>query len=171
MTDIPWHKNEKMFRRYEPHIQAFLSRWPQATAFDPAPLSHVTFRCRFRDAVASLLEFNWPTCLDVAVLRDIWPKVELRVVNNEVVVGQRSAQSLSPVGSVGHLSTQTPTDKFALTLDNPEPTIVFAIAILLDRKVMTQPVKLKNIPQDLLQQVADRFDVGISQTPDGYIML
>lgn len=175
MIDVPFHKSEKMFRRYEPHIQAFLSHWPEPSSFDPAPLATITFQCRFRDSVASVLEYNWPTCIDTAYLREVWPKVGLFIKAGLVVVGTRasrgSAAILSPVGAE---VSRRDHDEVAFTIDGQNIDAqkqAVAAALLLQAKLLTKPVKIKNLPRDFMTQLTTQFDVGISELPDGFIML
>src|SRR5690606_32357391 len=69
---VPPHKSEKMFRRYEPHIHTLLNNWPASTCFFPSGFALTTFSCRLRDSINSVLEYNWPTALDLTLLRKIW---------------------------------------------------------------------------------------------------
>lgn len=167
--NVPYHKSEKMFRRYEQHIASVLQHWPEPVSFDAKPLSVTTFSCRFRDAITSVLEYNWPTSLDLERLRALRDEFEVCVVAGMVMVRKKGlGKAMATVGKLDEVLTH---DDFIFTLNNPEPAVLFAAAILVDRKVITRPIKIKNTPRSLLDQVTERFDVGISDDVHGYYVM
>lgn len=178
MNKIPWHKNEKMFRRYEQHIHQMVINYPQPVSFDTTPLAYTTFSCRFRDSVASLLEYHWKTCIDCLRLAEIWPLVELTPINGMAVVRKKGTKELTSVGSVVDVVSKQ--DDFLFEIDGSRlkplvgdgvKQLVKAAVLLLHFQVIGKPVKLKNIPKDMVSEFADQFNVGFSEDSRGFIIM
>ena len=167
----PYHKSERMFRRYEEHIQKVVFDYPKACNFDPSPLSIETFKCRFRDAAASLIEYNWTTSIDISRLVEIrktWAVGESAGL--VIVCPENQLQELKKAGRAVEGNPQG-RDKFAFMLDAPEPPVLLATVILLDQKLLKNPVHVKNINRETLQKLSEKYDIGVSDDATGFIIL
>ena len=168
MTQIPYHKSERMFRRYEEHIFRIVKEFPTAVSFDPHPHSSETFMCRLRDSISSLLEFNWPTPIDVKRLSDIRPQFIIVNEQGMVVAKPKWHKPLSLVGKLDEVKVEL---DFMFELDKPRQEVFFAAVILVANKVINKPIKLKNVPQVWINDALDRYDVGISDSSAGFQIL
>lgn len=119
---------EENFRRYEKAIAHVLANWPTKVTFNPAPFSVETFACRLRDAMKSMIDYEWKsTLVDLEKLKKLRPL--LAVVSEELVVAvqQKKKDAPEPV-SAGkpvkesevvvpeHLVTKEVVDSFACLL-------------------------------------------------------
>lgn len=171
-AQVPFHKSERMFRRYEQHIFQFTIHYPKVIGFDPMPLACTTFSCRLRDAIASVLEYNWPTCLDVARLREIWPLSSVRVgPDGFVYIGPNDVKEAGPLSAAGHQIDVNKKDDFAFDVDNPPLSVLIAFCVLLENKVLKRPVRVRNVARATMTQLSEKFDVGISESLDCFILL
>jgi hypothetical protein len=71
MTDLPSirtiapHLREPIFRTYEPFLTEAVAKWPTETGFAvPRTVAPATFLANFRNAIVSLVNYNWPTTVD-----------------------------------------------------------------------------------------------------------
>ena len=169
--DPPPHKSEKMFRRYEKALQAILTHYPQACSFDPKAigLATSTFSCRLRDAASSLFEYHWTSPVDESKLREIWPYVEITFAAGMVIARQRGAKQLSAVQGPSDIASDK--DSFAFTLDRPTPQEIVASAILLDKKHIKLPIKVKNCAIEEIVKLTANFDVAVTNDDRGFIIM
>jgi hypothetical protein len=160
-----------MFRRYEKALQAIVAHYPQACSFDPQEvgLASTTFSCRLRDAVSSLIEYNWTSPVDLERLKTIWPELEVTTKAGMVVVRQKGTKALEAVQ--GPQDVQGDKDNFLCTLDRPIPQQIVACAILIHTKVVNKPVKIKNFPIEEVLNLTKTFDVGVTNDDRGFIIM
>ncbi len=168
-NQIPPHKSERMFRRYEQAIFAIVQQFPNVISFDPKPLSIVTFSCRLRDAMSSLLEYKWASPIDVNRLAEIRPQVEVAQVNGMVVVRKVGTAMPNPLNAQGEVAVK---DDFAFNITKDDPIAVFAAAYLIERQFLNRPVQLMNVSQETIAKTLENYDVGITATNVGtFVML
>lgn len=181
-TGIPSYLSETIFRVYEPHIAKGVAAWPQETEYptslfrgvDDRPISGNTFCARFRDAIASVLKFDWEsTSID---------KVKMQSLS-----GQYSIAMDPTTGSVwwrSRLRKQRPTQYTAemrartggsmpylpATANIPppmwkdwSPEEVASVCVLLDKQRVTGPYTLEGkVDGDLSAQLETRFNVALT---------
>lgn len=69
---IPPHLREDVFRSYEPLLTHAVRVWPTESIHGcPPDLSFATFSAGVRNAINSVLEFEWQTDLDIVKLREM----------------------------------------------------------------------------------------------------
>lgn len=163
-----------MFRRYEKHIFTILQSWPQPCFFVPSPFAATTFSARLRDAIVSVIEYKWASAVDVGRLEELW-NTDLEIGIHEASTGSQVCARKRGTGAAlqlaGELVDTLHRNNYLAELDNPSRPILHALAILMSEKVITQPVKIKNIDQALMSEVAEKHDVGFSPEGDVTIML
>jgi hypothetical protein len=167
MPDIPFHKTERMFRRYENQIRAIVQNLPdKAVSFSPGDFSIATAMGRLRDAMSSVMQYGWKTDIDLEKLQLIRPQIEVVVINGMIVVRKRG-QELPPAG---HETNFTVDSKFGLEVDNPSLPVLEAIATLHGAHLLTLPTKIKNVPRKMLDDLAARYDIAISEDVDHFVL-
>jgi len=170
MSQVPFHKSERMFRRYEGQIHAILSALPQRPiAFDPTPFAPQTALCRLRDSINSVLEYRWETSLDLKALAALRPQIEFVIQAGQVVVRSKlTREPLSPASSDPLPVAQEV--NFGLILDKPDLNTLEAVALLHSKRVLSHPTKLIGVSRLVLDDLAQRFDIAINEELDHCIM-
>lgn len=165
-----------MFRKYEKHIFSIVHNWPQPTFFFPDNLATTTFSCRLRDAIASVLEYGWPSPLDVSRLKQIKSEgleVSIQAEPPAVVAGPRKTRTTE---AEAVSETSAPRDElrtYACEVDNPARAVAHSLAILYSKGVLTQPAKITNLDPNTLNEIKNTYgeSIGLTQEGNTIIML
>lgn len=164
----PPHKAEKVFREYEGHIHTILRNYPANTRFLPERVAATTFSARLRDAINSVIEYNWPTSVEVGRLEIIW-RADLEIVlEGKEVIARRKGPHNKIVAAVGK---ELLAGDFFVEVDKPTKPILHSICLLLSGKHITKPAKLTNVDPVLLKEVTDLYDIGITTEGDVTIII
>lgn len=93
------HLSEAKFRAYEEILKDFVSCYPETYRCKPT-LSVSTTVVRIREAANSVLtqddrDEHYATSLDVGLLRDLWPLVQVSGFRDEVMIGTKQGLQTS----------------------------------------------------------------------------
>jgi hypothetical protein len=169
----PPHKAEKVFRSYEDHILTILKNFPQPTHFFPASLAVTTFSCRLRDAINSIIEFNWTSPVDVSRLKEVWSK-ELEIVyqtNPPTVIARKKPTKLAKAAAQS-LDVEVGEESLYLCeLKEPTRNVVHALAILYSEQVLTKPSRLYNLNPTLIEEVKRVYKDTVSLTTENDVTI
>lgn len=155
---LPHRLRESSFRRYEQAIHSIVESWPSVVILDPGPLSNETYSARLRDAIQSLLQYNWPTSIDVHKLRKLRHEIVVSNRDGTIVAGPRhnARPPLQPVVQ----SAQT------LSLTNPTSSSIEEVCRALSER-RSAPVNLKGNVLPTLQRMEKLYDISFVEEPDG----
>jgi hypothetical protein len=170
---VPLHKSEKVFRTYEPIIFTILNRWPEPSMFKPDAVAATTFSARLRDAISSVIEFQWQTALDVEKLKLIWSTdlvITCDAPNGYVHANNKTMMAKALPKSVGKYIKELITD-FSCEVDNPSEIVLTALGVLFSQKVLVKPAKITNPNPELLQNIALQFDVAFQEEVGFTVMI
>lgn len=165
--NVPPHKSEKLFRVYEPYIASILVEYPNAVTFTPRTVATTTFTARLRDAINSVLEFEWSTTINVQKLREIRRSICILNSGTTVICSRKESKTIDAQSAVDE---NTQSKQFALVLTNPTPEDVKACCMLLSSRAITRPIKLTAV-SCLYGDVASHYDVAIETLSNGDIVL
>ena len=167
----PPHRNEKVFRSYEPHIFQLLLNWPEPTTFRPTSVATSTFTARLRDSIASIIEFQWPTSIDVERLKQLRQTNQLEIIPQGNLVFARLRVGRSKAAILAETVKEVVlVDEFSGEMDSPDELVLRAAATLLAMKVLVKPIKITNLDFDLQKLIEENYDVAFS-TQDSYIIM
>lgn len=162
----PYHKSERMFRRYEAKISTVLKNWPRVTLFDPSPHAIETFSCRLRDSIASWRDNHWPaTFMDSEDVRKVLAEVVVSTTFHpgKIACGPRDElrRGLREVSNAGFLA-EAPRVQ-GLRVETDKLDVVEAICILHHYRILTEPtiIKTPNSPLLTVADVAQKYDVFV----------
>jgi hypothetical protein len=168
--DLPFQLRESTFRKYERFIYEVVDRFPKkGYKVRVHNLKPSTYVARLRDAVSSLLRYQWKTGIDVDKLMEIRPLVEFKQVGENCVYGGPSSAIVEEL-EVEDISSDSA--NYVFIADQPDKPTLFAIAVLQTRRLLG-PVKLTNADQAILDEIEEmpEFDVGIEPIQNFHVML
>jgi len=139
---------ENAFRKYEDTINQFVRIIPTPSTIDPRPLTAETFSHRLRDAIKAYGFSVWNSPINRDSLRKtfrLFGEGGTWVINTDgelITVGpQKSSATLSPrVSPLDILGTYKDD-----VIDGSSTDICRALLVLLDREIITGPIKLKDV--------------------------
>lgn len=153
-TNLPFYLSERNFRRYEQTIQLITETFPSTLNLDPVPLSPLTFTCRLRDAIVSVLKYKWTTTINLETLAQIKPNLKITSDENEVTISPRHKRGLNPV--------KPPT----IVKQSLPPECLEAFALLLHHRLI-EPVTVCETPETLVA-LKEKYDITYEQSNTGY---
>jgi hypothetical protein len=166
---IPSRLAQSVFLRYEPYIKDYMASWPIACDYKPENLNVESFAKALRNAIRSVLQFQWPTDIDLPLLASRWSATAISCYPTGVRIGPReTARSLPEVKKTALT--------YAFTVDCADDLLVKAAVVIASRDVLEQPVLLVGNPQTALDYIAkNSYDVNVRPHPDAgehaYVML
>ncbi len=157
---IPSRVGYGVYKRYEPFIKDCLAAWPNPVDFTPETVSVETFAKTLRNAIRSVLAFQWKDAdIDIGLLATIWPAAIVSSYPTGVRFGPRDAPR-APAAGRAVLS-----HSFELNAD--DPLAVKAAIVLLSRGKFSAPVLLHGDPSVAETYItANDFDVAIQPAPE-----
>lgn len=146
--------------RYERFLQDIISNWPAPTVWYPENLSVETFARGLRNAIKSVIAFNFPIAnIDIQKLAAIWPAATVYTYPGQVI--------LAPKDSPKIVVDKAPTQVKSFVIPSTDSLAVKAALILLDRRHITLPVILQGNPQEAFDYITAReLDVSIQPAPE-----
>lgn len=179
MTTPPPHKTEQVFRRYETHISTILTAWPHPSVFEPGNYSVETLCCGIRRAIASLIEFRWPTSIDISRLTTLEVVVSTTKTPGQVWCGPRNYRSgASPLERVS--LTATPHNAQFIdakveqivpkvNLVDPPADLVAAIIVMHGHRLLQEPstIRFTNGETVVAEVNGKAYDVFVEETEKG----
>lgn len=172
-TQLPYRFRESSFRRYECHIFAIVSAFPARVVFDPQAdeqLSPVTFACRLRDAMRSLVVHSWTTAIDLDKLKENYNQIVVsEQTNGKVAVGSRDA--LRPVLSPKSIPTVQFDEPQVYTLASPSEDIIHLasqeakqlLAKLASCRLLANKVRVSGLTDEEAQELEANFDCRVDR--------
>ncbi|SRR6266436_453656 len=164
---LPYRFREVAFRRYEPILKLVLERFPAPFSLKPEG-SIETFTCRFRDAMKSLLKYQWPTNLPMAKFVQCVDAIVVSIQGDLVVIG--NSETIKPTTILGQPWTPASTEPTALPLGVTTPlwNVIEAICLLHDHRLLKTSSFLHKCEFSLtaLKQLENQYDVFIEQIAD-----
>ena len=180
-NQIPHRFNEQSFRRYEPFIKRVMEDWPSVLTFDVRPIATCTFACRLRDAMRSLVQFRWPTSIDLEKFIKLQPEVCVSErINGQVLVGpiyllrtrkpisgaEQATAEFSAKSNSGIEFNSQSANKI-LSVDRPSQQVLDSLACLLENRLLTKVI-LTGVSLEVVEELEHRFDVAhASDTNEG----
>ena len=164
---LAFQLTEKSFRRYEVAINAIVNNFPVASAFNPAPLSPNTYAARLRDAIKSVLTYDWKTDVDVKRLKDIRDNLTIRINKQGNVVACNGSEKLEDVGQP--LNETKASGVGAIT--NCTEAELCAIVLLLSNRRFEGGIKITGQSSAHVNLACVGHDVEWMEEPDGSIIL
>lgn len=157
---VPTRLSLSNYMRYERFIKDYMAAWPTPVDFVPDEINVETFSKGFRNAVRSVLCYNWPAAdIDIERLREIYPATVVATNPTCVRVGPRTGPR-APEAS--RLAPATSFD-----LDTTDTLAIKAAIVLLARGKLSAPVLLRGDPQPALDYIEQNsYDVSLMPAPD-----
>jgi hypothetical protein len=157
---VPSRLSQSTYHRYEPFIKDYLASWPHPKDFTPEDCSVETFAKCLRNAIRSVIAYQWPTAdIDIARLAAIWPASVVSQFPTGVRIGPRDTPRAPELGK--------PTSRHSFEVDATDTLAVKAAIVLLARQKLTAPVLLIGDPQVAFDYVASNtYDVAITPCPE-----
>lgn len=111
----------------------------------------------------SVIIYNWPTGLDVELLRRVKKEMMVRMAGDTVTIEPRMQPNAT---AEAH---STPTE--GLRIDKPDLITLHSLCVLLSKKIMVGPVYLVSASPEDLREVSGRYDVAIKTEGDTTIIM
>lgn len=166
MPTIPYRFREQSFRRYERVIESVVNQYPICFSVNPKDqgYTYLTFSNGLRNAMASLLKYNWQTTINMARFRELYPK-KIEVVEGEdglLIVRDKNTtkQPQTPITPVASRNDWI----FNLGDEN----LIFRLAEL---KLLTQPILIEKMGKDEASQLEASFDIALEDQGNGIYKL
>lgn len=160
---VPPHLSEARFRDFEDDIRQIVDTLPLPTRFPPGRLTQATHSRYLRNAMKSLLRFQWQTDIDILKLKDYWEAIVVSEAPSGDIVVLNKAQAKS------RRHADVPTS-IHIDVDAPSPNIISALAYLISNEVI-QSARITNMPLDEVREhVGDDLDVGVIDEGDAIII-
>lgn len=161
-TTIPHRFSERSFRRYESDIAQISAAYPGLITLSPGDLSIETYTHRLRDAIRGVLEYHYPTTIDLAKLAK--QDICVRVVHGEIQAGSRKelAKALS--------RQQTALPSIVENITAPDEETLKALCLLMSKR-MHGPTRLSGVPLDMLHRLEGEYDISFVENEDGSVTL
>jgi len=173
-TYIAPHLREHIFRTYEPYLHAAVTAWPDPTWFEvPATIATATFVANLRNAVVSLIRYNWTTVVNLEKLKSI-ESPRLFVINfdeTEKKVWFRSPKA--PVAqafksSIGSGDPRPATTSISASMQSLVPwrdhtqEEISALCLLIDRQRVIGPfVVAGEVGEALVESLQTQYNVAL----------
>lgn len=159
--------SERRFREYEEILREFLSVYPEPFRCTPLRGALTTFVVRLREAANAVLansdRFREPLSFDLETLRALWPKVQVSIVSDEVVIAERAAVSEVVRAKASPPSSSKP----LISISNPTLPELAAFASVFQRRACAEPfLFVGEVPA-----FTPPLGVAFEQTPEGWMML
>lgn len=159
--------------RYAIAIHSAVAAYPSATSHTPSGIAVSTFAARFRDALKSLHDHQWPGILTPTLFHKFNDCYE------DLIVAERQGFVLTGSKEVikNHLeiTSEDAPNYHQLTIRSFTPRLVEALAMVCDKKLLHHsqlPVKfIGAIDPDLISRLESELDIAFTQTNDGYTLL
>jgi hypothetical protein len=157
---IPSRMGLSNYQRYEGFIKQYMAAYPHPIDLVPEDISVETFAKSFRNAVKSVIKFQWRDAdIDVGRLTTIWETTVVCCNPTCVRIGPRDAPRAPEVGAV--------VSRHAFEVSADDPLAVKAAIVLLSREKFVAPVLLTGDPQVALDYIAkNTYDVELSPCPE-----
>lgn len=167
---LPHRFRAEAVSRYETTIRSLCASWPNPILVDPAPLSVETFRCRFRDAVRAVTEFNQGDPELARLVGLLSEPIVVAEVHGKLRIGPKSlmGKRLQEKPQAGLLISGVATlaDESA-PIESPDKAVIQAIALLTQHGILggarisgvTEEFIIKCFPED--------YEGGTVENADG----
>ena len=176
MTDraIAPHLREPIFRAYEGLLFVALQNWPLETSFDvPKGVATATFLANFRNAIVSLINYNWETTVDRKKLIDLRLAKEYVIRYKEdgklwfchpavravTPITTSASSRLSPAESTQGATTPSAS---VVPWRDWTPEELLAACLLIDKQRITGPIFLVGVVDaDFTNQLMSNYNVAL----------
>ena len=167
---IPVRFNSNAVARYETIMRQLCASWPQPILVNPAPLGIETFRCRFRDAMRGVLEYNQGSEELLGLLRKLSEPVVLSESHGSLKIGPRSALKLKPQNApqAGAIISGIATlaDNTAAVV-GPDRAVIQAIALLTSHGILAG-ARVEGVTEEFIwASFPEDYEGGVVQNEDG----
>lgn len=166
MPHLPYQLTEKSFRRWESVIYKVVTAYPKAVRVNPGDFSPNTCMARIRDAMRSVVDYNWPTPIDVERLKEIRPHISVKLSSDGFVVIEPKSQSVLPSVAPSEVEGDV-----RFSVDKPEKLELHSICLLLHRRRPIGPVAVRGLTYHEVMEVAKQYDITVIDEKDGRIVV
>lgn len=177
-STLPPRFTETAFHRFEAVIRSAVSAFPQSFEIDARlyGLAPVTFACRFRDAMRSLADHNWPTTIDMNRFRDVWQQISVseKATGNLVAIGSREHIRRNANSSNRPLPEAPIFITPMLSADTIQTTTYeqrLLLVTLAANRLLVQPIRCTGFTELECQEFQQSYDCSIQPNDDGTITL
>jgi len=170
---VPPHLREHIFRSYEPFLTEAVAKWPTESGYSvPVGVASATFLANFRNAIVSLINYNWPTTVDREKLLRIRNAREyiIRLGNDGAVWFQSPKSEIRTLSSTATTrlpqtattSAQPPLAQSLVPWRDSTPQEITALCLLIDKGRITGPFIInEKVDDDLKEQLTTTYNVAI----------
>lgn len=159
--------SEDKYRAYEPNFVEFLEVYPAPYALRPVRGALTSLVVRLREAANAVIynshKFKAPLLINLDSFREAWAKVQLSIVDDEVVIGPPGASREIARAKAAERVTAKP----VFSISNPTLEELNALASAFRRGGCSEPFLFTGeVPP-----FTPPFGVAFESTPDGWVML
>lgn len=163
------HFSERAFRRYEDTLELVMQNFPSAVWINPAPLSVMTFACRFRDAIRGFRKYAYSSRIDHEKFSAIHDEIVTAIRDESVVIGKKDFIDLDvkrpAVGSVLRADVVIATEDIA----EPDEEVIRALCLLASKQIL-QSATISGVDERRVREISELYDVEI-MPHDGKIII
>lgn len=162
----PSHLSEATFRKYEHSLTKAIAEFPRDCPFDPSlyGVAPTTFAARMRDSILSVLQYNWPTTINVEKLRTIAGQYIISHERDGTVWFRQKERRGRPLTLTGKVQlppqgtdTTPPPDWSGADLSQ-----LIALCTLLHHERVTGPFRMDFCPDPAdIADLMERYNVAI----------